>query len=260
MAPFAMCPDCEREYTAPTNRRFHAQPVACPVCGPKVWLETGSNDFSRLATEVATTENAIHKTRALLAKGKIIAIKGLGGFHLACDATDVQSVTELRNRKLRVDKPFALIMPDLETIEKHCFVSESERELLLSTARPIVLLKRKPESNIAKEVAPAQDWLGVMLPYTPLHYLLLEKAKGFPEALVMTSGNISEEPIATDNDEARTRLASLADGFLFHNRDIHIRCDDSVARIFEDNRQSSIVNRKSEIYPIRRSRGYSPFP
>ena len=171
-----MCPDCEREYKDPTNRRFHAQPVACPVCGPHVWLENGSDDFSRqkhAGLQVATTEEAIIETQRLLAEGKILAIKGLGGFHLACDATNAQAVTELRNRKLRVDKPFALMMPDLETIEQHCFVSDAERELLQSTARPIVLLKKKPESNIVEEVSPKQDWLGVMLPYTPLHYLLL---------------------------------------------------------------------------------------
>jgi hydrogenase maturation protein HypF len=267
MAPFSMCPDCEREYTDPRDRRFHAQPVACPNCGPKVWLETGSNDFNRYlrnATEVATTEDAIQETRSLLAKGKIVAIKGLGGFHLACDATNAEAVIELRNRKLRVDKPFALMMPDLETIEKHCFLGSAERELLLSTARPILLLKRRPESEIAKEVAPKQDWLGVMLPYTPLHYLLFEDSihpsSVILHPLVMTSGNLSEEPIATDNDEARGRLASLADAFVFHDRDIHIRCDDSVVRVFDDNLRSSIFNRKSEIYPIRRSRGYSPFP
>jgi hydrogenase maturation protein HypF len=201
-------------------------------------------------------DDAIQETRRLFAQGKILAIKGLGGFHLACDATNAKSVSELRQRKLRVDKPFALMMPDVKTIEKHCSVSEAERELLTSSVRPIVLLKRKPESNIAQEVAPNQDWIGVMLPYTPLHHLLFTKS--IPP-LVMTSGNLSEEPIATDNNEARTRLASLADAFLMHNRGIHIRCDDSVVRVFEDNRQSKIVNRKS-IYPIRRSRGYSPFP
>lgn len=264
MAPFFLCPDCEKEYTDPTNRRFHAQPVACPDCGPKVWLETvDSTNWSNLREN-----DAILETRRMLAKGKILAIKGLGGFHLACDATNSNAVTELRNRKLRVDKPFALMLPDIETIEKHCYVSEAERELLKSTARPIVLLKRKPESNIVKEIAPAQDWLGVMLPYTPVHYLLLEKADGFPEALVMTSGNLSEEPIATDNDEARERLSKLADAFLFHDRDIHIRCDDSVVRVIND--QSTVTRGLCEkpttdhwsliTYPLRRSRGYSPFP
>ena len=278
MAGFALCPDCEREYTDPTNRRFHAQPVACSVCGPYIWLEPGaprSDDFGHPSTtKVVTTwegDDAIRETRELLSKGKIVAIKGLGGFHLACDATNASSVIELRNRKLRVDKPFALMMPDLETIEQHCYVSEAERELLLSTARPIALLKRKPESNIALEVAPRQDWLGVMLPYTPLHYLLfaesnVERLTFNVQPLVMTSGNLSEEPIATDNDEARQRLSLLADAFLFHNRDIHIRCDDSVVRVFHSpglrNTQYATPNSHltSRIYPLRRSRGYSPFP
>ncbi|MBI5954651.1 MAG: carbamoyltransferase HypF [Chloroflexi bacterium] len=274
MADFPMCPDCEREYTDPTNRRFHAQPVACPVCGPYVWLENGSDDFSRSnattpvltdgVRKVATTEEAILGTQRLLAEGKILAIKGLGGFHLACDATNAQAVTELRNRKLRVDKPFALMIPDIETIERHCFVSEVERDLLQSTARPIVLLKKKPESTIVEEVAPKQHWLGVMLPYTPLHYLLFANHQSLFSALVMTSGNLSEEPIATDNDEARERLSKLADAFLMHNRDIHIRCDDSVVRVTSNEaprneENSSLVSRYS-IYPIRRSRGYSPFP
>jgi hydrogenase maturation protein HypF len=243
MAPFPMCDDCEREYTDPSNRRFHAQPVACPVCGPKIWLETVEDRSESLDND------AVIRTRNLLTEGKIVAIKGLGGFHLACDATSVEAVTELRKRKLRVDKPFALMMPDLETIEQHCTVSEAEIKLLRSVARPIVLLQRRPNSSIVKEIATGQDTVGVMLPYTPLHYLLLEKNEGFPPALVMTSGNLSEEPIATANEEARQRLASLADVFLMHNRDIHARCDDSVVRVFEE-----------EIYPIRRSRGYAPFP
>jgi hydrogenase maturation protein HypF len=163
----------------------------------------------------------------------------------------------LRNRKLRVDKPFAIMMPDIETVEQHCFVSASERELLLSSARPIVLLGRKPESNIVHEVAPRQDWVGVMLPYTPLHYLLFSDEHSRFAALVMTSGNLSEEPIATGNDEARERLASLADAFLMHNRDIHIRCDDSVMRVFEENHKSEIEIKID--LPIRRSRGYSLF-
>jgi hydrogenase maturation protein HypF len=253
MAPFAMCPDCEREYKDPSNRRFHAQPVACPKCGPQVWLEIGG-------VQNAKEGEAIQETRRLLTEGKIVAIKGLGGFHLACDATNVPSVVELRKRKLRVDKPFALMMPDLATVEAHCYVDEAERELLQSNARPIVLLRRKPESNICEEVAPDQDFIGVMLPYTPLHYLLLDgrsltvdrsSTVHHPPStvLVMTSGNLSEEPIATDNEDARQRLSTLADAFLMHNRDIYVRCDDSVARVFE-----------KEIYPIRRSRGYAPFP
>jgi hydrogenase maturation protein HypF len=261
MADFPMCPDCEREYRDPTNRRFHAQPVACPVCGPHVWLENGPKGEGQKS---ASGDDAIQETCQLLAQGKILAVKGLGGFHLACDATNAQAVTELRNRKLRVDKPFALMMTDIENIERHCYVSDMERELLLSTARPIVLLKRKLKSNIVEEVSPRQNWLGVMLPYTPLHYLLFTGNNSLFTALVMTSGNLSEEPIASDNDEARQRLSKLADAFLMHNRDIHIRCDDSVVRVID-----TLGNGKSvpssqptnfPIYPIRRSRGYSPFP
>ncbi|MCC6986054.1 MAG: carbamoyltransferase HypF, partial [Anaerolineales bacterium] len=251
MAGFPLCPDCEREYKDPTNRRFHAQPVACPVCGPKVWLETKDERGKKDGDE------AIVEVQRLLTEGKIVAIKGLGGFHLACDVTNAKAVTELRTRKLRVDKPFALMMPDIETIEQHCFVSEAEKELLTSSARPIVLLKKKPESTITEEASPRQDWLGVMLPYTPLHYLLFNNS--LFTALVMTSGNLSEEPIATGNNEARERLAKLADAFLMHGRGIHVRCDDSVVRVFSE--QLPITNHQLPItYPIRRSRGYSPFP
>jgi len=252
MAPFPMCPDCEKEYTDPLDRRFHAQPVACPVCGPIVWLEQQDNGKTG---ELAKSDAAILEAINLLGDGQILAIKGLGGFHLACNATDEKAVSELRKRKLRVDKPFALMMPDIETVEQHCYMNNAERELLLSGSRPIVLLNRKPDSPIAMECAPGQDTLGVMLPYTPLHYLLFAEHPDLPDskfqftALVMTSGNLSEEPIATNNDEARERLASLADAFLMHDRDIHVRCDDSVVRVFEKG-----------IYPIRRSRGYSPFP
>ncbi len=243
MAPFELCKACGMEYADPLDRRFHAQPVACPECGPKIWLEyNGSKRKINLEGE-----NAIIETQNLLGHGKIIAIKGLGGFHLACDANNSQAVSELRRRKLRVDKPFALMLPDIATINKYCFLNDKARELLESHPRPIVLLERKPEATIALEVAPGQNTLGVMLPYTPLHYLLFDTERY--EVLVMTSGNVSEEPIVTDNKVALTRLTSMADAFLMHDRDIHIRCDDSVVRVFED-----------EIIPIRRSRGYAPFP
>ena len=169
MAPFEMCPDCAAEYSDPLNRRFHAQPVACPVCGPQVWLE--KTDGKRITER----DDAIHTAQKFLVEGKIVAIKGLGGFHLACDACNPVAVAELRHRKLRVDKPFALMMFSLAEIERHCFVSESERELLESHQRPVVLLQRRPESTISTEVAPGQETLGVMLPYTPLHYLLLTR-------------------------------------------------------------------------------------
>jgi hydrogenase maturation protein HypF len=268
MAPFDMCPDCAAEYRDPLDRRFHAQPVACPVCGPQVWLE------DRAGERLAERDDAILTAQKLLADGKILAIKGLGGFHLACEATNSAAVEELRRRKLRVDKPFALMMADQTIVERHCFLSQAERELITSRPRPIVLLRRRPESAIAAEVAPMQDTLGVMLPYTPLHYLLFAQETSpvtFRDwALVMTSGNLSEEPIATGNDEARHRLSGLADAFLMHDREIHTRCDDSVVRVFEshDDRQSppprareasqsSIVNRQ---YLLRRARGYAPDP
>jgi hydrogenase maturation protein HypF len=198
-------------------------------------------------------------------------VKGLGGFHLACDAENPAAVTELRNRKNRVDKPFALMMADMALVEKNCYVSEAERRLLSSLARPIVLLRRKPGSKIAREAAPGQDHLGVMLPYTPLHYLLFSDErvgmKSPLSVLVMTSGNLAEEPIAIDNQEARQRLSSLADAFIMHDRDIHIRCDDSVVRVFEEQKISlpqtnhpASKQHDPVLYPVRRSRGYSPFP
>ncbi|MBC8505310.1 MAG: carbamoyltransferase HypF [Chloroflexi bacterium] len=294
MAPFDMCPACAAEYADPKDRRFHAQPVACAECGPHVWLEmtadrrleTGDAPSSvpRPPSDIST--EAIQKTQQFLLEGKIIAIKGLGGFHLACDATNTVAVDELRRRKLRVDKPFALMMPDIETIEQHCFISEAERELLESPQHPIVLLWRRHEStiadveaSIAEAVAPGQNTLGVMLPYTPLHYLLFENDRRSeiedrstpcsvlrpPSALVMTSGNLSEEPIATDNEEARERLSTLADAFLMHNRDIHVRCDDSVYRVvsgqWEVDRENPTHHPlPTTHYPLRRSRGYAPYP
>ncbi|MBI4731159.1 MAG: carbamoyltransferase HypF [Chloroflexi bacterium] len=279
MADFPMCPDCAAEYQNPLDRRFHAQPVACPVCGPKVWLEivrATHNVPEGYTSPLPEGDNAILEAQRLLAEGKILAAKGLGGFHLACDATNAEAVCELRDRKLRVDKPFALMMPDLATVERHCFVSVEERTLLESRQRPVVLLKRRPGSPIVEGVAPKQDTLGVMLPYTPLHYLLLDGgpltmdgqsssiAHRPPSALVMTSGNLSEEPIATDNDEGRKRLASLADAFLMHNRDIRTRCDDSVVRLLDGLdvvkvKPSSLPTfQPDNVYFLRRSRGYAP--
>jgi hydrogenase maturation protein HypF len=253
MAPFEMCPDCEAEYNDPTNRRFHAQPVACPACGPKVWLETEEEVLSE-------KDEAIQATRRLLMEGKIVAVKGLGGFHLACDATNPKAVRELRNRKLRVDKPFAIMMPDLGSVKQHCTVSEGEASLLESRERSIVLLERNPSSPIAEEIAPNQHTLGVMLPYTPLHYLLMEQVDGFTQALVMTSGNLSEEPIATSNEVARERLSQLADAFLMHEREIHTRCDDSVVRVIPREFKEKNTAEVPGIYPLRRSRGYAPYP
>ncbi len=266
MAPFKMCPECQAEYDDPTDRRFHTQPNACPVCGPRVRFQIPN---SRSQTPILNSqfsildEEAIQATRKILAEGGVVAVKGLGGFHLACDATNGEAVARLRERKGRVDKPFAIMSFDLETVERYCEVNQEERALLTSRERPIVLLRRHPDSPISPLVAPGNRYLGVMLPYTPLHYLLLEHTSiqdprsniqhpastTWPLALVMTSGNYSEEPIATDNDEALERLRSLADGFLLHDRDIHARCDDSVTRIFDG----------AEL-PIRRSRGYAPYP
>jgi hydrogenase maturation protein HypF len=259
MGSFEMCPACQAEYEDPLDRRFHAQPVACPDCGPHVWLES-LNDKTQVLLH---QDSAIQLARKSLAAGRILAIKGLGGFHLACDATNQQAVGELRQRKLRVDKPFALMMPNLEVALEHCFVTPAEQEQLLSRQRPIVLLKKRPGSPIAGTVAPNQSTLGVMLPYTPLHYLLLEPETGWPDSLVMTSGNLSEEPIATGNEEARQRLADLADEFLLHNRDIHIRCDDSVLRVLDFESGDNPPDKSSLSsfqYPLRRARGYAPNP
>ncbi len=175
MAGFAMCDDCRAEYENPLDRRFHAQPVACPVCGPHVWLEKDTDRQPKVAhglTQICSEGEAIEAARQMLAEGKILAVKGLGGFHLACDALNDTAVSTLRQRKLRVDKPFALMMPDVATIEQHCFVNDAERELLESRERPIVILRRRFESAIVTAVAPNQNTIGVMLPYTPLHYLL----------------------------------------------------------------------------------------
>ncbi len=251
MAVFPMCEDCAREYHDPADRRFHAQPVACPVCGPRVWLVTydevmGEQGPVPMPVKVFEDE-AIRETLILLRLGRIVAIKGLGGFHLACDARNEEAVSELRRRKLRRDKPFALMMRDVAQVEQYCIVSEAERALLESRERPIVLLEKRRGGGIAAAAAPGQTTLGVMLPYTPLHYLLFDGDNPMP--LIMTSGNLAEEPIATDNKEALERLADLADAFLLHDRDIHIRTDDSVMRVF----------RGAEL-PVRRSRGYAPYP
>jgi len=288
MRPFAMCPACQSEYDNPSDRRFHAQPNACPVCGPRVQLVAGTLENSEelggtqsLSEESGFDvrsnfqgcsrdlmgEEALRRTQELLSAGKIVAVKGLGGFHLACDALNDAAVQTLRERKGRVDKPFALMMPDIKTVEQYCYVDDAERALLTSRERPIVLLRARPHIPISKHVAPNNPFLGVMLPYTPLHYLLMAESRGqmaetplaadrTPSALsyrlsaiVMTSGNYSEEPIATDNDEALSRLSALADAFLLHNRDIFARCDDSVMRVF-----------RGQEMPLRRSRGYAPFP
>lgn len=240
MAEFRQCPACEREYHDPGNRRFHAQPNACPECGP--WVELWDRERA-----LAQRAEAIDQTRKLLKDGAILAIKGLGGFHLACDAANDAALLRLRQRKLRSGKPLALMAASLEKIAEFCQVGPEERAALSGTRRPIVLLARRPGSRISAEVAPGVPTLGVMLPYTPLHHLLFEG--GEFEALVMTSANISEEPIAFRNQEVAGRLHALADYFLLHNRTIQTRVDDSVVRIFEGRERT-----------LRRARGYAPRP
>jgi hydrogenase maturation protein HypF len=337
MSVFQMCPQCEEEYHNPEDRRFHAQPNACAVCGPHVELkvknennfpesphtsfwkrdnppfppllkggegglfskggfkEDSKGETGELSSEqlkVDEKENPIKETIRLLKQGYIVAIKGLGGFHLACDATNEEAVNKLRVRKRRSNKPFALMAPDVETIKKFCYVSKDEEELLVSNKRPIVLLRKK-KTSLPNAVSPDNPCFGFMLPYTPLHYLLfyyptkeslsmnsnpplpadnppippfnspLSKGgyRGVKEghggintnfdALVMTSGNISEEPIVISNEEAVSKLSGLVDAFLFHNRDIFMRVDDSVLRI---------MTSKPSLSFIRRSRGYVPDP
>jgi hydrogenase maturation protein HypF len=273
MSVFKMCPDCEKEYHNPEDRRFHAQPNACPVCGPQVKLivknETlkkgnppspplvkgGKGGFSD------KKENPIEETIKLLQEGLIVAIKGLGGFHIACDASNEEAVNRLRLKKRKSNKPFALMAPDVETIRKFCEASKEEESLLISNKRPIVLLK-KLQNYLPEAIAPNNPCTGFMLPYTPLHYLLFyypvtslvprpsSLVSNF-DALIMTSGNISEEPIVIDNEEAVSMLSGIADAFLIHNRDIFMRVDDSVVRLMSNNPSVSF---------IRRSRGYVPDP
>jgi hydrogenase maturation protein HypF len=239
MRHFTMCPDCQREYDDPLNRRFHAQPNACPKCGPQLQLLDASGN-------PVAVPDVIKAVSQLLRDGKIIAVKGLGGFLLACAATSEVAVNLLRQRKVRPFKPLAIMVTDIEEARKHCYVNQEEAKLLSSPYSPIVLLRWKGDSSVVKAVAPNLKYLGVMLPYTPLHHLLLRET-GLP--LVMTSGNISEEPIAKDNDEAVRRLSGIADFFLVHNRDIYARYDDSV----------TIVERGTPQL-IRRARGYAPYP
>jgi hydrogenase maturation protein HypF len=236
MAGFPMCERCAAEYHDPRDRRFHAQPTCCPDCGPRLKL-IGAEGGDPLIT-----------ARKLLETGHILAVKGLGGYHLAADATSEPAVAALRRRKHREDKPFAVLVADLPAARRFCQVSDVAAELLRSPARPIVLLPRLADARVAPApaTAPGNRQLGLMLPYTPLHYLLIEKAHG---PLVLTSGNVSDEPIAYRDDEALDRLKDIADAFLIHDRAIHIRTDDSVARVFRGKKSLN-----------RRSRGYVPEP
>jgi len=282
MAVFTMCPDCLKEYEDPRNRRFHAQPNACAVCGPKVQFKVQSSEF-----KVEAQLNPIQLAIYLLKRGGIVAIKGLGGFHLACDAENEAAVATLRERKRKSNKPFAVMAPSVDAIQCFCDVSLEEEQTLISIRRPIVLLRKREGSALSQAVSPNNQFIGCMLPYTPLHHLLfyhpLEKGKPEPEshfkALVMTSGNLSEEPIIHDNKEAVERLSGLVDAFLMHDRDIFMRVDDSVVRVQssglrvqkENHTDNSVVQRtahsyselrtvNSELSFLRRSRGYAPDP
>lgn len=240
MACFPLCPECGREYSDPLDRRFHAQPNACRICGPRVWLTAPDCSGAPDGSEIAADDEAVRLLAQALAEGKIAAIKGLGGFHLSCLAADASAVLTLRERKNRRGKPLALMVPDLATARSLARVSEREAELLSGTARPIVLLEKRTDSGsraalLSPEICPDTPLIGVMLPYTPLHHLIFHRlAEAAPDtlpALVMTSGNLSSEPIALGNREAFARMRDIADLYLFHNRDILIRTDDSVVRV-----------------------------
>ncbi|MEE9465656.1 MAG: carbamoyltransferase HypF, partial [Candidatus Neomarinimicrobiota bacterium] len=237
MRSFAMCPECEREYHNPRDRRFHAQPNACHRCGPRLSLKFEDGDDN---------QEPLKEAVGLLRTGHILALKGIGGYQLLCDALSEQAVQELRQRKQREEKPLAVMFPNLESVKEHCRVSKAASALLRSPAAPIVLLQRRKASDLASAVAPGNPNLGVMLPYSPLHHLLMARLN-FP--VVCTSGNRHDEPIAFRDDDARRRLVRLADVFLTHDRPIARHLDDSVVR----------VTTRGEQY-FRRARGYAPLP
>ncbi len=252
MSAFKMCRACEEEYHDPADRRFHAQPNACAECGPRSWL--AGKDGAAI-DDAGINSFAIERAQSLLRDGRILAIKGIGGFHLACDAQNLEAVKRLRLGKRAGykkgqpnNKPFALMSPDTRSIRSFAELSPEEEAILLSPAHPIVLLQKLMPEKLVPDVAPGNASYGVMLPYAPLHHILLNSGAPF-EALVMTSGNLSDEPIVTSNDEAIKRLSGIADFFLLHDRDIHMRVDDSIVRITDGRRTT-----------IRRSRGYAPHP
>lgn len=257
MRQFNQCETCLAEYESPANRRFHAEPNACSDCGPKIWfvdsaihlaehcVDFDGNETNALYQQLESerTRIVVDTVRSRIARGQIVAIKGVGGFHLACDATNISAVQRLRERKQRPDKPFAVMVADLETCKQFAKVNDEEASLLTSPQRPIVLLEKRLQVDWIDSVAPGNPFIGVMLAYSPLHYLLVPPK----QIWVMTSGNLSDEPIAIDNQEAWLRLRDIADGFLFHNRAICVECDDSVIR-----------QTNAALLPIRRSRGYAP--
>jgi len=247
MAAFEMCTACRAEYEDPASRRFHAQPNACPACGPTVRLLDGGG-------EAIAVEEPVRAAAAALAGGQIVAVKGLGGYHLACSADDEPAVAELRRRKRREEKPFALMAADLATLETLVHLGAAERKLVSSRARPIVIARRRSNAAVAAAVAPGSPDLGVMLPSTPLHHLLLTDVGG---PLVMTSGNLRDEPIAFADDDALTRLGPIADAMLVHDRPIHVRLDDSVVRSVGPVAGSPARGSEAPLM-IRRARGYVP--
>ena len=241
MAKFAMCPACLAEYRDPADRRFHAQPNACPECGPKVWLEGAAGSLA----DTSAYRDAIETAAALIDAGEIVAIKGIGGFHLACDACNPGAVARLRERKARFGKPFALMARDLAIAAEYAEDWRGGADAADGVAAPIaILIEARTSAAAARRIAPGQSTLGFMLPYTPLHHLLLEN---FGRPIVLTSGNRSDEPQCVDNEEARDRLSTIADYFLMHDRDIVNRLDDSVARVMAGAPRL-----------LRRARGYAP--
>ena len=242
MKMFPMCPQCAEEYHSPSSRRYDAQPVCCNECGPEVYLA---------GEESVRGREAITRTRRIIAEGGIAAIKGIGGFHLCCDATNEEAVAKLRTRKSRPVKPFAVMMRDEAAVERECIVSERQREILTGHQKPILLLEKKPQGRLCPSIAPGNPTVGVMLPYAPVQLLIFDYTDGIemPDCLVMTSGNVSGAPICRDDAEALQELGNLCDCILSHDRKIRIRADDSVMDFYDD-----------EPYMIRRSRGYAPLP
>jgi hydrogenase maturation protein HypF len=246
MARFPLCDACAAEYHDPIDRRYHAQPIACPTCGPQISFEIDGR-------RRGGTDAVVADWQRLTATDGIVAVKGVGGFHLTCDATSDGAVSTLRDRKGRADKPFAVMVADLEVARRFAHIDDDEAVALSSPARPIVLVRRRDDAPLSSHVAPGNPLVGLMLPYTPFHHLLFRDVPDHwapvPLAVVMTSGNLSNEPICIDDDDARSRLAGMVDAFVFHDRPIHVPCDDSVIRVID-----------GEVQPVRRSRGYTPLP